>query len=191
MKSPDKRVEIMQVALELLAELGFHRVPMSMIARKAEVAVGTIYLYFASKDELITELYTELEKKLVATLREGFPTEGPIRERFLHLIREILFYFIENHLDFRYIEQYINSPYGIPLHRDRVLGKPGHGDIVMDLFTRGIAERIVKDLPMAVLFSVSFAPVIFLAREHVLGFINLDEPLIKQAAEACWDAIKR
>jgi len=48
-----------------------------MIAGKAKVAVGTIYLYFASKDVLITELFLELDKKIVAKLREGFPTEWP------------------------------------------------------------------------------------------------------------------
>jgi len=191
MKCLDKRTEIMTVAMELLAENGFHRVPMSMVAARANVAVGTIYLYFAGKDELITELFQELEKKIITTIREGFPTEGPIRERFLYLTGKILRFLIDNPLNFRYIEQFMNSPYGISMRRDRLLNKAGHDDIFMALFEEAVANRIVKDIPVIGLFSLTIAPLIFLARDHILGFIALDEVLIRQTTEACWDAIKR
>jgi len=46
MKNSDKREEIMQAALELIAEHGFHGAPMAMIAEKAGVGAGTIYRYF-------------------------------------------------------------------------------------------------------------------------------------------------
>lgn len=181
----------MQVALELLAEHGFHRVSMSMIAGKANVAVGTIYIYFAGKDELIDELYLDLEKKMVAALLERYPVQSPIREQFLFLTRQVLFYFLENSLQFRYMEQYMNSPYGILLHRDRILGKLDRGDIFMNLIAEGITKQIIKDIPMVILFSVSFAPLIFLLRDHSLGFITLDDDLINKVTEACWDGIKK
>jgi AcrR family transcriptional regulator len=41
MAKPDKREEIVRVALELIAEKGFHGAPMSMIADRA--AVPTAY----------------------------------------------------------------------------------------------------------------------------------------------------
>lgn len=191
MKSFVKRDEIMAVAMSLLAENGFHRVPMSMIAAKANVAVGTIYIYFNGKDELITELFKELENKIIATIRESFPTEGPIRERFLYLTGKILRFLTDNPLDFRYLEQFMNSPYGISMRRDRLLDKNGHDDIFMTLFEEAIAEHVVKDMPVNVLFSLFIAPLIFLARDHILGFVTLDETLIRQTAEACWDAVKR
>jgi len=191
LQSLDKRTEIMAVAMELLAENGFHGVPMSMIATRANVAVGTIYLYFAGKDELITELFKELENKIVANVREGFPIEGPIRERFLYLTGKILRFLIENPLSFRYIEQFMNSPYGISMRRDRFLGKKGHNEIFMSLFEEAIADHVVKDIPVIALFALTIAPLIFLARDHILGFVTLDEVLIRQTAEACWDAVKK
>ena len=191
MKTSDKRSDIMQAALELIAEQGFHRAPMAEIAEKAGVAAGTIYRYFESKDVLITELHRELEDKIMAVLQEGYPSGRPLRERFLYLIRELLRYFITNPLHFRYMEQYFNSPYGISMHRDRLLGKPGNQDILMDIFDQGIEQQVLKEFPKAVLFSLAFGPMIFLMRDHILGFIILDEALIKQTTEACWDAIKR
>jgi AcrR family transcriptional regulator len=181
----------MQAALEIIAEQGFHGAPMTEIAGKAGVAAGTIYRYFENKEVLITELHRELEEKISATLREGYPVERPLRERFLYLIRELLRYFITNPLHFRYMEQYFNSPYGISMHRDRLLGKPDNHDILMDIFELGIEQQVLKELPKAVLFSLAFGPLIILMRDHTLGFVNLDDPLIKQITEACWDAIKR
>lgn len=190
MKTSDKRNDVMQAALELIAEQGFHRTPMAEIAEKAGVAAGTIYRYFESKDVLIAELHRELEDKIMAVLQEGYPSESPLRERFLYLIRKLLQYFITNPLHFRYMEQYYNSPYGISLHRDKLLGKSGNRDILMDIFEEGSEERVLKEFPKAVLFALAFGPLIALMRDHILGFVNLREALIQQFAAACWDAIK-
>lgn len=193
MKTSDKRGDVMQAALELIAERGFHGAPMADIAKRAGVAAGTIYCYFESKDVLIMGLFQELEDKINATLREGYPVEQPLRERFLHIVRELLRYLIAHPLHFRYIEQYFNSPYGTSTRRDRLLGKTGNHDhdILMEIFEEGISQQILKDLPIVVLFSLAVGPIISLMRDHILGFIVLDEALIKQTTEAYWDAIKR
>ena len=191
MKTSDKRSDIMQAALDLIAEQGFHRTPMAEIAAKAGVAAGTIYRYFESKDLLINELHRELEGKIMAVLQEGYPSGRPLRERFLCLLGELIRYFITNPHHFRYMEQYYNSPYGISLHRDKLLGKSGNHDILMDIFEQGIEQQVLKEFPKAVLFSLAFGPLICLMRDHIVGFIVLDDPLIEQITEACWDAIKR
>ena len=191
MKVSDKRGDILQAALELICDQGFHGAPMADIAEKAGVAAGTIYLYFESKEVLIGELHRDLEAKIRATLQESYPGTDPLKERFHYLIRSLLRYFIVNPLHFRYMEQYFNSPYGISLHRDRLLGKTGNHDILMDIFEQGIAQQILKEFPKAVLFSLAFGPLIFLMRDHILGLVILDDYLIKRITEACWDTIKR
>ncbi len=191
MKNSDKRSDVMQAALELIAERGFHNAPIAEIAEKAGVAAGTIYRYFESKDALITELHRELEERIVAALQGGYPSGSPLRERFLYLIGTLLRHFVAHPLHFRYMEQYFNSPYGISLHRDRLLGKPGSHDIPMEIFKQGIAEQVIKEFPKAVLFSLAFGPMISLLRDHIAGFVTLDEGLIGRIAEASWDAIKR
>jgi AcrR family transcriptional regulator len=191
MKTSDKRSDVVQAALELISDQGFHGAPMAEIAQKAGVAAGTIYRYFENKEMLIRELHWELEEKISAALREGYPIERPLRERFLYLIRELLRYFIKNPLHFRYMEQYFNSPYGISKHRDKLLGKPGNQDILMDIFEQGIEQQILKEFPKAVLFSLAFGPMILLMRDHILGFVILDDSMIKQITEVCWDSIKR
>ena len=194
MTKPEKRDEIVRAALELIAEHGFHGAPMAMIADRAGVGAGTIYRYFENKDVLITELYGELEDKIHAVLLKGYTTEKPIRERFLHLGTALLRFFIENPLDFRYLEQFHNSPYGVAVRRDKILGKrdkSGGCDIFRELFDEGVAQQIMKDFPLVILFALAFGPLLAVARDHILGFVTLDDSLIGQTIGACWDGVKR
>jgi AcrR family transcriptional regulator len=192
MSKPDKRDEIVRAALELIAENGFHGAPMAMIAEQANVAAGTIYRYFENKDVLINELYAEIELNIMSALREGAPVNKPFRERFLHLGTGLLQYFIRNPLAFRYLEQFHNSPYGVAFRRDKILGTATSGcNVFRDLFEQGITQQILKEMPLVILFALFFGPVLSVARDHILGFVELDEALILRTIEACWDGIKR
>jgi len=190
-KNSDKRGEIIRSALELIAEHGFHGTPMSMIAEKAGVGAGTIYRYFESKDVLIDELHRDLEDKIITALREGYSEEKSVRERFLHLGTALLRFFIDHPLYFRYTEQYHNSPYGASLRRDRMMSRADDPNLFLDVFEEGIVQKVLKDLPIYVLFPLALGPMIFLMRDHTLGHIVLDDGLIRQLVEACWDGIKR
>lgn len=191
MSKLEKRDEIVRAALELIAENGFHGAPMAMIAEKAGVGAGTIYRYFENKDVLINQLYRELEERLCAAIMEGYSPEKPIRERFLHLGTAILRYCISNPLDFRYLEQYHNSPYGVAHRRDKIFGETDEQDVYRELFEEGVAQQVIKELPLVVLFALAFGPLIAVARDHILGFVDLDEALIGRIIAACWDGLKR
>jgi AcrR family transcriptional regulator len=186
-----KRDDIMRAALELLAENGFHGASMAMIAEQAGVGAGTIYRYFESRDVLITELHRDLEERMFPAVMEGYPLQKSIRERFLHLGAAFLRFLIENPRDFRYLEQFQNSPYGVALRRDRLLGNKGDRDVLKELFEEGVAQQVMKDIPLELLFSIAFGPILNVARDHILGFITLDDTLIARTVEACWDGIRR
>lgn len=187
----EKRDEIVRAALELIAEHGFHGAPMAMIAERAGVGAGTIYRYFENKDVLISELYADLEQKTLPVIMEGYDPEKPVRERFLHLGTALLRYFIENPLDFRFMEQFHNSPYGVEHRRDKILGEEEGCNVFRQLFEDGIALQVIKDFPLVILFALCFGPMMAVARDHILGFVNLDQALITWTIEACWDGMKR
>jgi AcrR family transcriptional regulator len=191
MSKPEKRDEIVRAALELIAAHGFHGAPIAMIADKAGVGAGTIYRYFENKDVLITELYRELEERIYAAVLAGYSPDKPVRERFLYLGAAVLEYFIANPLDFRYLEQFHNSPYGMAYRRDRISGKREDRDMYRELFEEGVAQQVVKDFPLVVLFALTFGPLLAVARDHILNFIVLDDDLILRTIEACWDGVKR
>lgn len=190
MSIDDKREAILQSALKLVAEQGFHGAPMAMVAQQAGVAAGTIYRYFENKDVMIRAVYSCLEEQVWSTIKVGFPEEAPIRERFLHICRKLIFYFLAFPTEFRFVEQFHNSPYGVACRREKFFENVDK-DLVADLFDQGQKQQIIKELPRPILCALTFGPIVDACRDHILQFIHLDELLIERISEACWDAVKR
>ncbi|MGQ9745730.1 MAG: hypothetical protein ACUVQV_07070 [Dissulfurimicrobium sp.] len=44
---------------------------------------------------------------------------------------------------------------------------------------------------MVVLFALAFGPLFAVVRDHILGFIEMNDALIMQTVQACWDGVKR
>lgn len=57
---------ILDAAIEVFAEKGFHHARISDIARRAGVADGTIYLYFRNKDDVLLTIFEEKMGILIA-----------------------------------------------------------------------------------------------------------------------------
>lgn len=184
-----KRSEILRAAQELIAANGFHGSPTALIAGRAHVAEGTIYRYFESKDRLILECYRNLEERLFAAAMEDYPRGRPLRERFIHIGRTFVRHCLAFPMDYQFLEQFHHAPFGAAYRRDKVLARKG-SDILADLFEEGRREQIVKDLPDPALFALGFGPLVNLIRDHILGFIRLDEALEEKTIRACWDAVR-
>lgn len=186
----DKRCAVIHAALDLVAEHGFHGAPMAAVAERADVAAGTIYRYFESKDALILETFRFLEDILHGVIMETYPEGGTVRERYLHVAGTLTRYLIGSPREFRFLEQFQNSPYGAHRRREKMLGK-GDKNLVLDLFEEGKRERIVKNLPVPVLMALAFGPLMQICRDAALGFVTLDDRLLADSVEACWDAVRR
>ena len=53
-----KHARIIDAALKVFAAKGFYNTRISEIAREANVADGTIYLYFKNKDDILISLFS-------------------------------------------------------------------------------------------------------------------------------------
>jgi TetR/AcrR family fatty acid metabolism transcriptional regulator len=87
-RTTDKRARIMDAAIKVFAERGFHIATVAEIAKAAGVADGTIYLYFKGKDDLLLRLFDEKMTQLLAEARAGLEREpgGPQKlHRFIQL----------------------------------------------------------------------------------------------------------
>ena len=78
-RSEDKRQAILLAATRLFAEEGLNA-PTARIAKTAGVAEGTLFTYFASKDELLNQLYLELKGQLRAAM-DPAPAGAGLREQ--------------------------------------------------------------------------------------------------------------
>lgn len=186
-----KQQAILKAALELYAEQGFHDAPMARLAAKARVGVGTVYRYFTDKSGVIEALYHDVDEALQAAITRGMDPALSARQQFLQLVSNMI-HFLQGHpQEFKFLEQYYHSPFGIDKKRQMLLleKRPGRKNHLMELFFKG-NNPAVKALPAPVLLSLAFGPVLFLLRDATAGLVELNEQVTAQVAEGCWDAIK-
>jgi AcrR family transcriptional regulator len=72
----DRRVQILDIALQQFAENGYHKTKVSDIVRKAGVAQGTFYWYFKSKEAIALELIMNGQANLLEVVSQGYRQSG-------------------------------------------------------------------------------------------------------------------
>ncbi|NOY22391.1 MAG: TetR/AcrR family transcriptional regulator [Acidobacteria bacterium] len=90
LKKEEKKNKIIQAAIRTFARNGYFNSRVSEIAKEAGVADGTIYIYFKSKDEILSAIFDEALDKFVQVSEEKLKTvSDPIKRletiAFLHL----------------------------------------------------------------------------------------------------------
>ena len=83
----DKRSAILDAATAVFAERGFFNAQVADIARGAGIAAGTVYLYFRSKDEILTSIFDRTMKEAIAEGRAAVADEDDPIERLRRLAR--------------------------------------------------------------------------------------------------------
>ena len=76
----EKTRKILDTALRLFVEFGFHGTPTSKIALEAGVANGTLFNKFATKDDLIIALYTDITKRMGEYVAENSILKQSLKE---------------------------------------------------------------------------------------------------------------
>ena len=88
-KDKPKYKQIIDAAIIVIAENGYHQSQVSKIAKQAGVADGTIYLYFKNKEEILVSVFEEKMEIFAHNLKEIIQQEISSSEK--------LYKMIENH----------------------------------------------------------------------------------------------
>ncbi len=78
------RDRLVRAALELFTTQGYHASTTPQIAQRAQVAEGTIYRHFESKEQLLNEIYRASVQVLSQQVKET-PTSAGCRDRLQHV----------------------------------------------------------------------------------------------------------
>ncbi len=67
----DRRAQILEAARKLLRHYGAQKTTMADIARESDVAVGTLYLEFPSKENILEELSRQQHEEVLSRMRSA------------------------------------------------------------------------------------------------------------------------
>ena len=149
-KAPEaRRDDLVAAAVELFQRRGFHQTTVQDIARAAGVAPGTVYLYFASKDQVLLECHQRLRHGMaahiagtVADALDSHSPHGPQPDRFTQLVEQIVEgaadYAGENRQLCEVCMKYV--PPADPSRGDQL----GLLQPFVDVLERGVAEGLIE-----------------------------------------------
>jgi len=90
-----KRAAILDAALKLFSQYGYRRTSIDDIAREAEIAKGTVYLSFESKEEIFRALCERLIECVDSAVKVARATSSPIHERLVAVLEAKFGFFFE------------------------------------------------------------------------------------------------
>ncbi len=181
-----KREQIMQGALELFIEQGFHGTSVQMIADRVGIAAGSLYRYFQGKEQLIHQLYRMSVEMMVEKLFHGVQlTEvnfGTYRRLWLNASSGI-----QSHNDvILFKDLYERSPF---LTAEDKVWAQARWQPLDDFYQSGIDSGLFRAIPTCLLAALSLATVQCAMHEHKFYDFELTDALKEQMAAASWKAI--
>ena len=109
MKDPDKVSLIYSATLNLVRQNGLTGLTMAAIGKEAQMGMGTIYVYFKSKEELINSLFKRLKSLNTSRIYAPIAPHAP----FMLNMRQLYESYLQNRIDFYeehfFVEQCSNS----------------------------------------------------------------------------------
>lgn len=97
----NRKNSILKAARKLFFERGFKSVTVDLIAAKAEVSKGSIYLYFDSKEEIYTQILISANIERHKEIENFIKNEGTASELLLAFAVDYVNFFLENNELFR------------------------------------------------------------------------------------------
>jgi AcrR family transcriptional regulator len=187
-KDEAKAREILAAAVRVAGEHGIAAMSMELVAKRAGVATGTLYVYHPSKEALIAAAYLDAKHAMGV---EVFAHEGdaglPVRPAFLAMAARYLDYCVARPEVIAFIEQVRHST---------LLDEATHASAeataapVIALLARGKRELLLKPVDFELMLGMihgmlreaaSLARALPAAKRGAHG---------RQVAAMCWDAVR-
>lgn len=146
-----RRAQIVGCAIETIAELGYAQASLARIARRAGISKGVIGYHFAGKDELLSEVVTEVLSRAEAYMRPRIGgSTGP----------DTLRAYIESNLGFMSeYRSHVIAIAEIARNTRRTDGSSSFDPAILDAATAGLAQ-LLADYQRTGQFRADFDPMV-------------------------------
>ena len=184
----DKKEIILGAALRLFVENGFHGTATAKISQEANVATGTLFNYFKTKDELIIAIYHSILKEMDDFIIDSLVSHSISKESFRSLFVNNLSWCLENPIHYQYLQLFNHSPY-FKVVSQTIINQEEHPLFV--LIKNGIDLVLIKQMPVLFihsLFSAQINGLYYYIISNDLGK-NEQSELIQEGFEMFWKMI--
>lgn len=181
-----KREDIMSATLDLIVEDGIQAVSFSKIFARARVGSGTVYNYFANKEELVNAVYQATSEMLDRAVLLGYDPAAEIKERFVTLFHNMAEFVLSNRKELAFLNACDHSPY---VSGELRLRTTPAMEAALSLLSDGQKSGVFNAMNPMMTLKLLTGAIIAVAQGQLDGKYRLDEANIDDAVEACWRAV--
>ncbi len=138
----DKKTAIMDAALKLFTERGFHGTSTAEISKEAGVATDTLFNYFPTKEDLINSIYFNVKGQLSQSMGKQVETQSTFQDKFRKIWSNLIKWGVDNQEEFLFVGQFCSSPYITKFTREEVMKEYV---FLHDLVNEGINTGVIRD----------------------------------------------
>ncbi|WP_298452340.1 TetR/AcrR family transcriptional regulator [uncultured Marinobacter sp.] len=136
------RQRIAECTYECVAEGGFRNARITRIAQLADVATGTIYRHFESKEDLFAEIFRQATQREIAKVTKALATPGSATERLEKALRQ----FAERALKGPVMAwSLIAEPVDPKVEEERLAYRKAYAGLFEQAIREGIEEGCIPD----------------------------------------------
>jgi len=182
----DKRERVLRATAELIVKNGLQS-PMSAIAARADVSMGSIYNYFASKEELVLGVYAQLADAFNTLVVADIDRSQPHRDRIMRYITDYIDFFWAD-WDRAILFEYLSNVPLIPADElARVFARTrAYSRTVLE---EAQAAGVLKPYSVAFMGGLIGGGIRNTLKWHRMTQTELTAEQHRQIAEMCWSAI--
>lgn len=175
----DKRQALLDSALELFSTRGYQNTPTSLISKQAGVATGTLFHHFASKEELINQLYLSCKVSFMTSIKDKLSELKTVDEQIRVIWESMISWALENENRYLFIMQHHNASFINKETREEAASQLAPLlDILKNAKNKGLMSEAPEDLQVEVISYLLTGTVSFFLRQPE----KFDEPAYREGA---------
>ncbi|MET1416780.1 TetR/AcrR family transcriptional regulator [Roseibium sp. HPY-6] len=185
-KTGDKLGDIRRATIAEVVERGSSAASVNAIAKRAGLAVGTVYRYYESKEQLLRTVQMTIKTELHEQVMNAAKSENGAKAKVRAMWFSILEYAHENPDSFLFSEVLMNSALLTDKERGRIEAMLLEGTQVIE---RGITEGIIQSGDLRAIRTIIIAPALHLGRATARVGEAPNSACAEETFDLCWKAI--
>lgn len=177
----------MEATLELVSKHGFEGTSTTLIAKDANVGMGTLYRYFETKEDLFKEMFIQQREKLLGIILTGIAGgETTIYGQFAAIIRALTNHYTVHRVEFEFLQRYSDSSYMKESYLDEsaiILAPIAH------ILSSGGEGFRFRSLPTHVIFAMVYGPMISIIQLVHQEKVTVTDEMLDDIIRSLWSSI--
>lgn len=184
----EKEQKILDAALILFVERGFHGTSTAEIAKTAGVATGTLFHYFKTKEELINRLYIYTKENMLNEISGHYNDKKTFKENIKELWLKFVYFGINEHHKFQFILTFHCSPYITSLTQEQA---ETYAENALGIYRNGIEKQKIKEIPFEMVMEYFWGNIVATVSYFGKYPEKKNEKNLNTAFELLWDGLSK